>query len=283
MVWLALKKTAITHPTKKATEVYLYDGLTAISSNSAHAFDLRRWLQPLHRFMPAGFYYKTFINRYFWRLIEGKLRAFSGFSKPPTVQDSEVYDHCHHHCEVLIIGGGVAGMAAAVKLLQDNQQLRLILLDDRARLGGELLSDMVSDQQALDWHQEYEKKLRQYAQSGHLTLLQHTTAFGWHDQNYIVALEKLNDHLPLEKRAGARQILHKIRAKQVILASGSHERPMLFANNDLVHVMLAQSVRRYLNEFAAIGGKNIVILRQQRQHLSSRQRPKPTQYHNNRC
>ena len=80
-------------PNMKATEIMLYDGLSAVSSSNPHSIDFRAMIKPLHRFMPAGFYYKTFIKQKVWSIVEDRLRSLSGFSKAPSVTDEDVYDH----------------------------------------------------------------------------------------------------------------------------------------------------------------------------------------------
>jgi len=91
-------------PNLKATEVMLYDGLSAVSSSNPSSIDFRAMIKPLHRFMPAGFYYKTFIKQRVWSIVEDRLRSLSGFSKAPTETDTDVYDHIFQHSEVLVIG-----------------------------------------------------------------------------------------------------------------------------------------------------------------------------------
>jgi sarcosine oxidase subunit alpha len=250
-------------PNLKATEIPLYDGLSAKSATNPHSFDLRAFIKPLHRFMPAGFYYKTFIKQAVWAKVEDSLRALSGFSEAPTQEDVDVYDHVHHHAEVLIVGGGAAGMSAALEVLKNSDSERVILVDERARLGGELFNEFASDEAAAIWHEEGVADLCGFAkeQSDRFTMLTRATAYAWHDQNYVEVLEThaTGENLSLTNGSQVRKTLHKIRAKKVILATGAHERPMLFEANDLTNIMLSQSVRRYLNEFGAVSGKKVVV------------------------
>jgi len=250
-------------PNLKATEIPLYDGLSAKSATNPHSFDLRAFIKPLHRFMPAGFYYKTFIKQAVWAKVEDSLRALSGFSEAPTEEDVDVYDHIHHHAEILIIGGGVAGMSAALEVLKNSEDKRVILVDERSRLGGEIFNEFSSDKQSLSWHEEAVADLCGFAkeQSDRFMMLTRATAFAWHDQNYVEVLEThaTGENLSSDEGGQPRKTLHKIRAKQVILATGAHERPMLFEANDLTNIMLSQSVRRYLNEFGVVSGKKIVV------------------------
>ena len=250
-------------PNLKATEISLYDGLSAKSATNPNSFDLRAFIKPLHRFMPAGFYYKTFIKQAVWAKVEDSLRALSGFSEAPSEEDADVYDHVYHHAEVLIVGGGSAGISAALEVLKNSDSERVILVDERNRLGGELFNEFTSDARAANWHEESVADLCGFAkeQGDRFTMLTRATAYAWHDQNYVEVLEThaTGENLALENSSQPRKTLHKIRAKQVILATGAHERPMLFEANDLTNIMLSQSVRRYLSEFGVVSGKKVVV------------------------
>ena len=250
-------------PNMKATEVMLYDGLSAVSSSNPNSIDFRAMIKPLHRFMPAGFYYKTFIKQKVWSIVEDRLRSLSGFSKAPSETDEDVYDHIFQHAEALVIGGGVAGMTAALEVLTNSKTARVILVDERMNLGGELINEFETDQSSIQWYQENINKLREYrdAENARLKILTSSTAYAWYDHNYIEVLQTNATGQSTSKDGvqSARKILHKIRTKEVILATGAHERPMLFETNDLANIMLSQSVRRYLNEFNVIGGKEVVL------------------------
>ena len=250
-------------PNLKATEISLYDGLSAKSATNPNSFDLRAFIKPLHRFMPAGFYYKTFIKQAVWAKVEDSLRALSGFSEAPSEEDADVYDHVYHHAEVLIVGGGAAGISAALEVLKNSDSERVILVDERNRLGGELFNEFASDVKTENWHEESVADLCGFAkeQGDRFTMLTRATAYAWHDQNYVEVIEThaTGENLALENSSQPRKTLHKIRAKQVILATGAHERPMLFEANDLTNIMLSQSVRRYLSEFGVVSGKKVVV------------------------
>ena len=246
-------------PNQKATEIKLYDGLVAKSATDVQKIDLRALIKPLHRFMAAGFYYKTFIKQSVWAKVEDGLRALSGFSEAPDSPDAEVYDHQFHHCDVLVVGGGCAGMTVVDNILEKAPNLSVMLVDERSRLGGEMLSDTLFDDQARQWHNACEMRLLNT--QGRVNVLQNSCVFAWHDHNYLLALEKIDVFCAPNQRTNskARQILHKIRAKKVILACGAHERGMLFENNDLINIQLAQSTRRFANEYNCIAGKNTVV------------------------
>ena len=250
-------------PNLKATEVMLYDGLSAVSSSNPNSIDFRALIKPLHRFMPAGFYYKTFIKQKVWAMVEDSLRSIAGFSKAPTEKDEDVYDHIFHHTEVLVVGGGVAGITAALEVLNNSKTTRVILVDERAHLGGELFNEFQSDDTAISWHHDNLSKLLEFKNvaNSRLKIFSRSTAYAWYDHNYIEVLQTnaTGESLISGGTQAARKVLHKIRAKEVILATGAHERPMLFETNDLANIMLSQSVRRYLNEFGVISGKDVVL------------------------
>mgnify|MGYP003322438713 FL=1 len=250
-------------PNMKATEVMLYNGLSAVSSSNPNSIDFRAMIKPLHRFMPAGFYYKTFIKQKVWSIVEDRLRSLSGFSKAPSETDEDVYDHIFQHAEVLVIGGGAAGMSSALEVLSKSKNNRVILVDERENLGGELTNEFATDQSAALWYQETKDRLLEFRdeENSRLKILSSATAYAWYDHNYVEVLQTNATGQSMTHKGVqlARKLIHKIRTKEVILATGAHERPMLFESNDLANIMLCQSVRRYINEFNVVAGKEIVL------------------------
>ena len=179
----------------------------------------------------------------------------------PTDDDSR-YDKKYVHTDVLVIGGGPAGLAAAWEAAGTGA--RVILVDDQPELGGSLLSEptaRVSGVSAQEWLGRVESELRSGPE---VTVLTRTSAFGNYDANYVIAVQNRTDHLGAaalrpELSGVSRQRLWHIRAQQVVVASGAHERPLVFANNDRPGVMLASAVRTYLNRYAAAAGTRVVI------------------------
>lgn len=252
-----------TEPNAKATVVQLYKGLTATSVNvwPSVETDIGAVNQMLSPFMTAGFYYKTFMpSQAFWnRVAEPFIRNAAGFGKAPESGDPDFYDHCHVHCDVLVVGAGPAGLAAAHAASATGA--RVILADEQFEMGGSLLSADydIGDQPAVEW---VGKTLSAIEGAEETTVLPRTTVVGLYDQNYAIALERRTDHLGAAQSspASVRQRLWHIRAGQIVLATGAHERAMVFANNDRPGVMLADAARTFVRRYAALPGRRAVLI-----------------------
>ncbi|BBJ45472.1 sarcosine oxidase subunit alpha [Streptomyces antimycoticus] len=187
--------------------------------------------------------------------------TLSGMGRLDPSPDPAGYDKKYVHTDVLVVGAGPAGLAAAAAAAGSGA--RVILLDDQPEPGGSLLSgrtDRVGGETALAWVAEVRAALDAAPE---VVVLRRTTAFGSYDDNYVLALERRTDHLGAdapEPSAGvSRQRLWHIRARQVVLATGAHERPLVFAGNDRPGVMLAGAVRSYLNRYAVVPGSRAVV------------------------
>jgi sarcosine oxidase, subunit alpha len=254
---------AKTTPDLKATQVELYDGLVAgrTSGWPSLAFDLKSVGGHFSRFMPAGFYYKTFKwPAKFWPIYEHVIRKAAGYGASPIVADSETYDHKHHHADVLVVGGGATGLLAAQ--LAGRSGVSVILLDDQSEMGGYLLSTpntTIGGKSALEWRDSVIAELKSLP---NVSLFTRTTAFGLHDMNMIQAVELLQDHLPHNQRKPAqrRERLHRIRANKVVLATGAFERPLVFGNNDVPGVMTVSALATYFNRYGVACGKHALVL-----------------------
>ncbi len=246
-------------PNARATEIELYQGLVATSVNAEPSLETDRLavMQKFARFLPAGFYYKTFMwPRRWWPKYEEKIRAAAGLGKAPELRDAERYDKCYAHCDVLVIGGGPAGLTAARAAALAGA--RVMLVDEQRELGGSLLSRRVEidGMPALQW---VEKSVTELAARLDVKILSRSTAFGYQDHNLVTVTQRLTDHLPVALRKGTRELLWKVRAKRVILATGAHERPLVFGNNDLPGVMLASAVSTYVNRYSVLPGREAVV------------------------
>ncbi|MDN5842488.1 MAG: sarcosine oxidase subunit alpha family protein [Alcaligenaceae bacterium] len=254
-----LESGAYTVPNARATEVRIYEGLRATSVNAKPDLEHDRLAIMRHfaRFMPAGFYYKTFMwPRRWWGKYEERIRDAAGLGTVPEELDPDRYEKTYAHCDVLIVGAGPAGLAAA--LTAGRAGARVILVDDQPEPGGSLLwSQETIDGQAADqWVQQVAAEL---ATMPEVQVLARTTAFGYQDHNLVTACQRLTDHLPVNRRAGVRERMWKIRARHVVLATGAHERPLVFGNNDLPGIMLASAVSTYINRYAAMPGRRAVV------------------------
>jgi sarcosine oxidase subunit alpha len=238
-------------PNLKATQVLLQDGMVARAVNAwpNARFDLAAALGRLAPLMPAGFYYKTFMSPG-WSTWEPMIRRMAGLGHAPDAPDPDRYAHRHAHCDVLVIGGGPAGIAAA--FAASGGGARVMLLEARPRFGDSLRRDAetVDAMQAAAWIDSRCTALRA---TRDVTLLTRTTALGYYDDDHVVAVEAGGtDEI-------ARETLWKIRAKRIVLATGAIEQPMLFEGNDRPGVMLASAVREYLALYGVACGRNVAI------------------------
>ena len=249
-----------TEPNLRATQIELFDGLVGASQNCWPSvnFDIQSINNHLSKFLPAGFYYKTFMwPQSAWMLYEKVIRRAAGLGKAPREADPDVYEKRYAHCDVLVVGAGAAGLAAARAAARSGA--RVMLADEQMEPGGALLTTRlaVGDATAMEWADETLGELRSMSE---VRVMPRTTVVAYQDHNYLIALERLTDHLPYGDREGPRQRLWKIRAKQVVLATGALERPLVFADNDRPGIMLADAARTYVNRFGVRPGARAVVV-----------------------
>ena len=251
-------------PNQRATVVPLHDGLVAESQNRWPS--LRRDLGALGGIaapmLPAGFYYKTFMwpRRAWEKLYEPLIRRAAGLGRAPVDPDPDRYAQAWAHCELLIVGAGPAGIAAALATAPGEG--RVVLCDLDEEMGGALLSrpgERIDGRPAQDWLRDALVKLGRYP---NVTLLPRTTAFGYGPDNLVSLAERLTDHLPPSEASGARERLWLVRAKQVVIATGSHERPLVFRDNDRPGIMLADAARSYVERWGVLPGRRAVVCAQ---------------------
>lgn len=256
---IALREGNREEPNLRATGIELFDGLTASSQNHWPSldFDVGAVNNFLSRFLPAGFYYKTFMwpgNA--WMFYERIIRAAAGLGKAPLLADPDSYERRHVHCDVLVVGAGPSGLSAA--LAAGRSGARVILVDDNPLPGGSLRgsSATIDDVPALAWVDEMAGEL---ATMANVRVLFRATAFGYYDQNLVAVCERVADHLSVPHPHQPRQRLWWVRARRVVLATGAIERPMVFAGNDLPGIMLASAVRTYQLQYAVKCGRHAVV------------------------
>ncbi|MDI9313759.1 MAG: 2Fe-2S iron-sulfur cluster-binding protein [Hydrotalea sp.] len=218
----------------------------------------------LAKIFPAGFYYKTFkFPRRFWEsFYEPFIRRAAGLGKVKNVADIDSYATRHIHVDYLVVGGGMAGLLTALNLAMATEKTgeKILLADEDWHFGGYLhqSGDTIDGKGAMKWVAEVVKKLSSYK---HVTLLPRTTITALYDHQFLTALEKVTDHLPHRHiRHLPRQRFWKIRAKQVILATGSLERPLCFPDNDRPGVMMAGAVAEYLKRYAVLPGRHVAFI-----------------------
>ena len=249
-----LRTGARIEPNTRATTIELYDGLEAASQ---HRWPSLRWdvgevNNLVSDFLPAGFYYKTFMGWPGWMFWEHFIRKAAGMGRGTLDADPDSYDKMNAHCDVLVIGGGPAGLSAA--LVAGRSGARVILVEETDGFGGRLRGERetIDDKPARHW---VASTLAELDGMGDVTLLRRTTAFGRYDGNVVAALERRADHLAEPPEHISRQRLWTIRARRIVLAAGGIERHIAFADNDRPGVMLAGAARTYLNRFAVQVGK----------------------------
>ncbi|KZY03384.1 MULTISPECIES: sarcosine oxidase subunit alpha family protein [unclassified Sulfitobacter] len=256
-------------PNQRVTTTELYDGLTAQSQNHwpSLEFDVGAINKHLSRFLPAGFYYKTFMYpRAFWKYVyEPIIRKSAGLGKAPTDRDVDTYEHFYAFCDVLVIGGGVAGLEAA--RTAGRSGARVLLLEQTAHWGGRApvdggtidgapvetyLADIIAELEAME----------------NVRMRNRTMGAGVYDHGYVLGYERLRDHAPDEQ--GPRHRLWRIRAGHIITATGALERPLSFAGNDIPGVMLASAVRDYVvNHGVSVGDRTVVVTNNDNAYLTA--------------
>lgn len=245
-------------PNTRATVVELFEGLEARSQNRVGSlgFDLMAVNDLLSPFFAAGFYYKTFMwPRAFWeKLYEPMIRRAAGLGSLSMLADPDSYDSGFLHCDLLVIGGGAAGLAAALTAARAGAQV--ILADEDFRLGGRLLAESAPlDRPATEWIAGLESE---FASLPNLRVMRRSTVWGAFDHGVYGAVERVADHLPTPGKR-VRQTLWRITAKRAILAAGATERHIPFANNDRPGVMMAGAMRAYANRWAVSPAKRVAI------------------------
>ncbi|MBX4937037.1 sarcosine oxidase subunit alpha [Rhizobium binae] len=249
-----------TEPNTRATMQELYQGLEARSQNRWPSldFDIGSLNSLLSPFLGAGFYYKTFMwPAPFWeKVYEPFIRKAAGLGKASYEADPDTYEKCWAHCDLLIIGAGPAGLAAA--LTAGRSGARVIVIDEHSIIGGSLLSDTatIGGATAIDFVREAQADLQALP---NVQVLDRTTVFGWYDGNVFGAVERVQKHVALPKAEVPVERLWRIAAKQALLATGAEERPLVFGGNDTPGVMMAGAMRTYLNRFGVAPGREVAI------------------------
>lgn len=248
-------------PNVRATQQELFNGLVSQATNGWPNVDTDVMSiigKVGGKMMPPGFYYKTFMfPESLWNTYESLIRKAAGMGRSPLENDPDFYDNVNQHCDVLIVGAGPAGLAAALTAARSGA--RVILADEQSEFGGSLLStkETLDGKPASAWVNAVTEELRSYDD---VMLLPRSTVNGYHDHNFVTIHERCTDHLsdiaPVNQ---ARQRLHRVRAKWVVLATGAHERPLVYSNNDVPGCMVSGAVSTYINRYGVVPGNALMV------------------------
>jgi len=249
-------------PNLRATQIELYEGLEAMSQNRwpSLRFDLGALNSLIAPFIPAGFYYKTFMwpRRGWDKLYEPRIRAAAGLGRAPSEPDPDRYANRYAHCDILIVGGGAAGLNAALTAAVSGA--RVLLCDEQSQLGGALLGNAsvrIGGQTGPAWAQHVAEILHARP---NVTVLTRTTAFGYFSHNFVGLCERLQDHLAEPSAERPRERLWQVRAREVIFTTGAIERPLIFPGNDRPGVLLASAAQSYLNRYGVRVGDRVALV-----------------------
>ncbi|WP_299703238.1 sarcosine oxidase subunit alpha family protein [uncultured Tateyamaria sp.] len=246
-------------PNQRATTTELFEGLLATSQNHwpSLEFDVGAINAKLSRFMPAGFYYKMFIHpRPLWKHVyEPFIRQAAGLGQAPKGRDQDTYEHFNAFCDVLVVGGGIAGLIAARSAAKAGA--RVLLVEQTAHWGGRAPVDGGEvDGKPVD--NVVDELVSELKAIPNVTMRTRLMGAGVYDHGYVLGYERLTDHAP--ELDGPRHRLWRIRAGHVVTATGAIERPLSFAGNDIPGVMLASAVRDYVANYGVSPGDRTVIV-----------------------
>ncbi len=246
-------------PNQRATTTELFDGLVAESQNHwpSLEFDIGAINSKLARFLPAGFYYKMFIHpRPLWKHVyEPFIRRSAGLGKAPKMRDSDTYEHFYAFYDLVIIGGGIAGLMAAKAAASSGAQI--LVMEQSAHWGGRCVvePDQINGK---DPEHFIEDLVAELTAQPNVTMRTRLMGAGVYDHGYLLGYERLRDHAP--SQTGPRHRLWRIRAGKILTATGAIERPLSFAGNDLPGVILASALRDYVENFGVSMGDRTVVL-----------------------
>ncbi|WP_299841237.1 sarcosine oxidase subunit alpha family protein [uncultured Jannaschia sp.] len=256
---LSIGEGARFEPNQRATVQPLWDGLVARSQNAwpSLGFDVGRVNDYGSKFLPAGFYYKTFIHpRPLWKhVFEPFIRRAAGLGAAPTEADADTYAHRYAYCDTLVVGGGIAGLLAARAAAEAGD--RVMLVERQGHWGGRAPTDgaTIDGKPAAEWVND---TVQAIDAMDNVTTILRCEGSGVYDHGYVLCTEELTDHVA--EKSGPRQRLWRVRAGRVVTATGAIERPLSFAGNDVPGVVLASALRDYVTEYGVSLGERTVIV-----------------------
>ena len=257
---LQIKLNGHSEPNVNATEIELVDGIEATSQNCwpSVEFDVGAINNFLNKFFPAGFYYKTFMwpKSFWYKIYEPCIRKAAGLGVASVEKDKERYEHKYEYCDLLVTGSGPAGLSSAYAAAKNGA--KVILAEDKPRFGGSLLTDDVTIDN-LSGKAWTDKIITELKEMPNVIVKNRSQVFGYYDHNMMVMFERTGDHLKEKPKYTPRQRLWYIRAKEVLLSTGSIERPIVFGNNDTPGVFLSAAAKEYIKVYGVLVGKKPLI------------------------
>ncbi|QRV24311.1 sarcosine oxidase subunit alpha [Marinomonas foliarum] len=249
-------------PNVRATQQELFSGLVSGSTNGWPSVDndvMGLVGKVGGKMMPPGFYYKTFMYpQSMWETYEKVIRKAAGLGRSPNEYDPDIYDKVNQHADVVVVGAGPSGLIAALTAARGGA--RVIIADEQNEFGGSLLSskESIDGKAAHAWIADVVKELEA---NDNVMVLPRSTVNGYHDHNFLTIHERLTDHIADRAPNGqVRQRYHRVRTQWVILATGAHERPLVFGNNDVPGCMVANAISTYINRYGVVPGKELVLM-----------------------
>jgi heterotetrameric sarcosine oxidase alpha subunit len=256
----------VREPNVPATQIEIQDGLQVLSQNRnpSLAFDISAVNQLGGKLIGAGFYYKTFMGPVigplkgtrFWMFCEKFIRRAAGLGHAGREPDTARYERVNAFCDVLVVGSGPAGLAAARAAAEAGADVMLAELDPVMGGSAKWSHETIDGMPAAHWAQEQVETL---SEAANVRLLPRTTVWGYYDGNTLAAIERVGDHKAVLAKGEPRHRMWTIRARTVVLATGALERPIVFPGNDRPGVMLASAAERYVNEFGVLPGSTVVL------------------------
>ena len=256
---VTIERPTGSEPNTRATMVRVYSGLTVKSQNHWPSLknDFGALLGCFSPLLPAGFYYKTFMGpSKAWHFYERAIRKMAGLGKVPAEPDEDFSTKIHTHCDLLVAGGGAAGLASA--LAAGRAGARVVLADENPWFGVGLLHEnhTIDGIQAFEWAKQ---TINELASLTNVTVVTNTTVIGRYEDGFVTMIETVRDMPNPTGDRVPRFRFWKVRSKSMIMATGALERPLIFPNNDRPGVMLATAVSGYLNRYGVLVGKRIII------------------------
>ena len=232
-------------PNVRADMRGIAEGMAVLAQNydGSLAADRGHWIERFGRFLPVGFYYKAFYKPLgAWRTWEPFIRAKAGLGVVDTAAPHGYYDKAYGFCDVAVIGGGPAGLAAAAQAAEDGAEV--LLVEENPHLGGSLTYARF-DAEGARAAEVAAELIGAVEASDRIEVMTDAVCNGWFTDHFLPVIR------------GNR--LHKVRAKQVVVATGSMEQPVVFRGNDVPGAMMGSAAQRLIRRYAVRPGHRAVV------------------------